>query len=334
MDTKYSHLVQVGKVGENLILYFEDYAHTFLKKNKGEEKIYLYGERRKEEDILKLYIYGTSLSPKLEKTYFKEYEKIGVLRTKEEEFYWVGEGKEEKKITGYYIFYATNKAMQEYLIDHTGEQKEIKREEKVREKKEVEEVPIREVLLTKGYGKLRKKEYRQNFFLVPALTITVAASLLFLSGKDNTKEKIEVFRQIVKENITSPEEETLEFTIEEKEMQNTEGAKEEKSTEESMDVEQENTQGTIEEKELQEEQIVIEETVFVKEEQNEPVSSAKEVEKEEKPMEEYIVEEGDTLAWICKKYYGTTDRMEEICQINKITNEDYIEPGQKLYLPK
>ena len=29
----------------------------------------------KKEDILKLYIYGTSLSPKLEKTYFKEYEK-------------------------------------------------------------------------------------------------------------------------------------------------------------------------------------------------------------------------------------------------------------------
>ena len=33
MDTKYSHLVQVGEVNDKITIYFEDYAYTYFKKN-------------------------------------------------------------------------------------------------------------------------------------------------------------------------------------------------------------------------------------------------------------------------------------------------------------
>ncbi len=47
----------------------------------------------------------------------------------------------------------------------------------------------------------------------------------------------------------------------------------------------------------------------------------------------YIVQNGDTLAGICRAFYGTTSRMEEIKGINQITDENWIYAGQELYLP-
>lgn len=47
----------------------------------------------------------------------------------------------------------------------------------------------------------------------------------------------------------------------------------------------------------------------------------------------YIVQSGDTLAGICKSYYGDTMRMEEIKGINQIPDENWIYAGQELYLP-
>lgn len=47
----------------------------------------------------------------------------------------------------------------------------------------------------------------------------------------------------------------------------------------------------------------------------------------------YIVQSGDTLAGICRNYYGNTMRMEEIKGINQIPDENWIYVGQELYLP-
>ena len=47
----------------------------------------------------------------------------------------------------------------------------------------------------------------------------------------------------------------------------------------------------------------------------------------------YIVKNGDTLAGICQKYYGNLDKVEEICQLNDITDQDEIWVGDKLILP-
>lgn len=331
MDTKYSHLVQVGEVNDKITIYFEDYAYTYFKKNQKEDKLYLYGKIKKEEEKTEIYIYGISLFSKLEKTYFKEYEKVGTFRTGEEKLYWLGENKEEILVTGYYIFYSSNKAMQEYLIDQAGEQNENNQEEGLREKKKIEEIPIREVLLTKSYGKYRKKERGKNVSLIPALAVAAAIGVVFLSGKEDTQKKIEVFRQIVSENVKGIKTEMPQLTIEEKIMEDI-VITEETTPEENREIE-EQTDSPVDRKKIQEDTkenspIIIEETVFMKDEE--------EINKQEDQEErkEYIVQEGDTLAGICKKFYGTTDNIEEICRINEITNQDYIAPGQKLYLPK
>ncbi len=50
-------------------------------------------------------------------------------------------------------------------------------------------------------------------------------------------------------------------------------------------------------------------------------------------MELYIVQSGDTLAGICRQFYGNLTRLEEIKGINQITDENWIYAGQELYLP-
>ncbi len=47
----------------------------------------------------------------------------------------------------------------------------------------------------------------------------------------------------------------------------------------------------------------------------------------------YVIRTGDTLAEICAKYYGSLDRLEELCEANGIDDADLILPGQKIVLP-
>jgi nucleoid-associated protein YgaU len=47
----------------------------------------------------------------------------------------------------------------------------------------------------------------------------------------------------------------------------------------------------------------------------------------------YTVKFGDTLANICNRYYGTTERLQELCDLNHITDPNAIMPGEKLVLP-
>ncbi len=47
----------------------------------------------------------------------------------------------------------------------------------------------------------------------------------------------------------------------------------------------------------------------------------------------YTIRTGDTLAEICAKYYGSLERLEELCEVNGIEDADHIIPGQKIVLP-
>ena len=50
-------------------------------------------------------------------------------------------------------------------------------------------------------------------------------------------------------------------------------------------------------------------------------------------MKRYVVQDGDTLAGICRAFYGSIYRMEEVKGINQIPDENRIYAGQELYLP-
>lgn len=47
----------------------------------------------------------------------------------------------------------------------------------------------------------------------------------------------------------------------------------------------------------------------------------------------YTVVEGDTLIGICRKFYYSLENLNEICNVNRIENGDYIYVGQKLLIP-
>ena len=49
--------------------------------------------------------------------------------------------------------------------------------------------------------------------------------------------------------------------------------------------------------------------------------------------EEYIVQSGDTLAKISRDFYGSDEKISEICSLNGITNGDYIQAGEIILLP-
>lgn len=47
----------------------------------------------------------------------------------------------------------------------------------------------------------------------------------------------------------------------------------------------------------------------------------------------YVIQKGDTLIGISIRQYGTKDRVNEICELNNISNPDDIKVGQKILLP-
>lgn len=52
-----------------------------------------------------------------------------------------------------------------------------------------------------------------------------------------------------------------------------------------------------------------------------------------KNRQKYVVKPGDSLFQISLDHYGTVDRMEEICSLNGLSEEDVIYPGQIIVLP-
>lgn len=48
----------------------------------------------------------------------------------------------------------------------------------------------------------------------------------------------------------------------------------------------------------------------------------------------YIVKSGDNLANICRHFYGNLDKMDEICELNSISDPNRLAAGQKIILPK
>lgn len=342
--SRMNQVIQIGNVGGDIHYYIEDYAYTYLKKQKGKEKTkyFLYGEKEENENPVKVYIYGIAEKPKMEQTYFKDYYPLGFLKIKNEDIFLITLNGQEQKVGGFYVFYAPNQAMQEYLVDHREEEVSQTEEKNVKRQLSGETLPIKETFVPARMVKnSHNKEIKNEKFLFPIGGIVIACLLLLVLTSANGKKKIEIFKQVISENVIGIVEDSSEeeFVIEEKSI-TTQKEQEELVSEDKSNSEENITTEAVEQKEeINAEEEKKEETVS-----NEQVPSnndneeiAKEVESqtqsEEDNYEEYIVKNGDTLMGICKAKYGSLSKMEEICSINNIRNADYIAPGQKLYLP-
>lgn len=365
MMSRLSQVIQMGEVKDGIHFYIEDYAYTYLKKQKGKEiaKYFLYGEQEREGSLEKLYIYGIGEKPKLEQSYFKEYYPIGYLKIKEEKAYWISLQGREEEITGCFLFYASNQAMQDYLVDHRQEETSEVVEVQKRKKIVDNEIPMKEVWV--ATRKVRSKRYKEDFknekFILPVFGIFLAALILVILVTPNGRKKAEIMKEVIAQTVSDLGV-TVEddFSIEEKPLiEEYEEMEETMSTDSVWDVQEEvdkieenQEEMMIEETEVKEEkkEQVVEPVVEEKNISEEEVEGVKEendaavgvenvseenntAEKDADAWDEYTVKQGDTLVAICKIRYGSTAKMQEICEINNIKNADYIAPGQKIYLP-
>ena len=340
--SRMSQVMQIGNIEGDIHYYIEDYAYTYLKKQKGTEKVkyFLYGEKEEDNNKKKLYIYGIAEKPKMEQTYFKEYYPLGFLKIKNDETYWITLKGQEQKINGFYVFYAPNQAMQEYLVDTRAEEQPKEMEKKAKRQLVGESLPMKETFVPARKVKVSKvKEEKNPNFLFPIGGIVVACLILMVLTSTNGKKKVEIFKQVISQNISGLTERVKEeeFIIEEKSINDLVVSEESSSSEEigfdennisqeeKIEHSTEKTGGEIKETSA--------EPLEISANGNDGASKETAMEDTNADYEEYIVKNGDTLITICKIKYGSLSKMEEICTINNIKNADYIAPGQKLYLP-
>ena len=232
------------------------------------------------------------------------------------------DGNRFSKQSGYYIYYEKNETMREFMMDKN----ESARQASVNEKPDVAMVNFRKILKEKQEKKQKQKKKAISYGTKVAVAMVLFVGVVALKNQSNEMMQIEQQIGSRLETLKLQEAVSDEVVVEEL----------------SGDVKQ---QGISEQSAVQEDtEIISEKTVQenelpVTEEENMPESESQE--EPEEPAEEavapvyenYVVQVGDTLAKISRDFYGTDEKVSEICMLNEITDGDYIQAGEIILLP-
>ncbi len=259
---------------------------------------------------------------------------------KEEAFYRYEEGKLARQ-EGFYVYYEKNEPMQNFLIEQNKYAKE--KSEKVADeavktfRKKVEE---------KTKGKRRGK-------IVPlfrAASASVAAAMLIagvlylnqyekLKKTDSVADKTKIEKKKAETVVSNPMNDSE--NAEKTEASNEEALKGETQTKTESD----SVSGSIDgddkskqanagaEGEKQSETAKQEQQAGNTNSENSGSTSTAQTTGSNSLHETYTVREGDTITSISRAHYGTTSKIKEICELNGISAEEFIFPGQKILLP-
>ncbi|MDO5541213.1 MAG: LysM domain-containing protein [Eubacteriales bacterium] len=258
---------------------------------------------------------------------------------------------------GYYIYYEKNVPMQEYMIVRSGgksveEEQPVKDDaikrfrkiiKKKNEKKEEQEkkkwkipsvgrlsylvgggltVTILALGVTMIYNYDRMEAVERNLAM---LTNNIDSQEQYL-GENGTAQVMLHLEQEINDNMTETEEETQQ--TEEPVMQQGEGLlnleTELLHSQEQKEEAAETLQGKNTSESEKTETTESAETESVQETAVVPTTAGR---------ASYTVKAGDTLAGISEMYYGNMEKVEEICMLNGIDDENTILPGQKILLP-
>ncbi len=243
--------------------------------------------------------------------------------TEKEETFFVYKYNDLMKVSGHYIYYEKNPMMQEYMIS--------KRKQNCVTPSE----PCEDRVTKDFRSAVRQKEMKKaskskgRFVHVASLFLVLAVVVIGVTAFNRyeemqsveTSENDEV--DVVVEEIIEQEDEVESTDSEESEgsegLPDLIGADE---IEENSDVIGENEEDAVQTE-------VIE---AIAEEGNESVLGQGD-EAQMSNYKTYTVQEGDTLAKISEKHYGTIKRVEDICEINGLDDSDYIYIGQQLRMP-
>ena len=364
------NIKQIGEVSSNRKIYIEDYAFTYINSvayqtPEDEQAGVLLGEVQKSDEEKCLFIKGvirakTPENETIEGIVFNEkiWEKIyaeiekffpdlevvgwfaampgitqerflylkklhmdnfsGGMKTmylvntcdKEENFYLYENG-ELKKQKGYVCFYERNYEMQEYMLE--------KRERKPIESPEKDKVmkSIRSIIQEKEEMRQRRKN---SVFLYGISSFMAVVVLVIGINLLNSYEKMKKFDTSLS-NIAL---EISNISEKEKSIQTSDNSVSVNKI--SGDVYP--TEAETESTESRTTQSQTEQSQTEKQ-----AESAEMVKEADAAQTTYIVKKGDTIMSICKKYYGNTEKLNEIIAVNNIEDADKLYIGQEIKLP-
>lgn len=229
---------------------------------------------------------------------------------KEENFYLYENG-ELKKQKGYVCFYERNYEMQEYMLE--------KRERKPIESPEKDKVmkSIRSIIQEKEEMRQRRKN---SVFLYGISSFMAVVVLVIGINLLNSYEKMKKFDTSLS-NIAL---EISNISEKEKSIQTSDNSVSVNKISGDVyptEAETESTDSRTTQSQTEQSQ---------KEKQAESAEMVKEA---DAAQTTYIVKKGDTIMSICKKYYGNTEKLNEIIAVNNIEDADKLYIGQEIKLP-
>lgn len=229
---------------------------------------------------------------------------------KEENFYLYENG-ELKKQKGYVCFYERNYEMQEYMLERR-ERKPIESPEKDKVMKS-----IRSIIQEKEEMRQRRKN---SVFLYGISSFMAVVVLVIGINLLNSYEKMKKFDTSLS-NIAL---EISNISEKEKSIQTSDNSVSVNKI--SGDVYP--TEAETESTESRSTQSQTEQSQTEKR-----AESAEMVKEADAAQTTYIVKKGDTIMSICKKYYGNTEKLNEIIAVNNIEDADKLYIGQEIKLP-
>lgn len=239
------------------------------------------------------------------RTYFSGADKVlfATEPVEGESVFFGFDGNRFTRQSGYYIYYEKNEQMREFMLEKNKECRQTSNNEKP----DVAMANFRKILKEKQEQNEKRKKKAISY------GGKVAAAMVLFVGLVALRNKVE--------NVDFTEPTMIPQKIEE---------------EQSVEIFHENVlveelPGNVEALPInnQEEQGQLEE---VWEETEQEIEVEKEME-ETVDYQEYIVQNGDTLAKISREFYGTDEKIGEICSLNGIADGDYIQVGEIILLP-
>lgn len=357
-----NNIRQIGEVGGTQKIYIEDYAYTYLCRISSENLskgigAVLLGQANWKEGISYLFVKSAVSLPDMEvseehleftqeiwnhvyeknKEYFPDQEIVGwflsipgcsmelhqiICQThldhfggsdkilfvmepleKEEAFYRYEEGKMSRQ-TGFYVYYEKNEPMHNFLIAQN---------EKLEKKTEEVDDSAVHNFRKKVEKNISQDRSKPGFPVMKTAAIcaavaVLAVGVLYLNDYQKMQSAREVIAGIDQEKQETTPEETVPVNG---------SVSGEDAEEEEKDAGEENTEDAGENEGT--------------DMQNENDQESAQADTEVHPS--YTIQQGDTITKISIKTYGNTKKVREICELNNISVNDLIYPGQKILLP-
>lgn len=377
------HTTQVGTIAANKKLYLEDYCISYMKQLTEEfpedrKQIALYGTVEKEKSVEYSFVYGAALLGKgrgrtdsltntqkeeaesIRAEYFSDYQLVGIVISTDavnENVFWLGYGNKSIPMDGYYIFYDTNEAMLNFMMNNQKEEREIdldpvivkkadmdrvKREKADREKLEAQQKSGKYRKKMQTMEKTKVPEQRKAKSPFPAVACIMLLAICGVYGvktyyPEFDPKEIPSYLMDLKDRVAVS---GNGFLSEEKNNLLVENDyTEETNTMQSTEPEELVIESTVVQQPEEMDVVVIPDLDAVVQQPEEtpaPIVTEEVVSSEVEEIkgpQEYYIKKGDNLLKILRAYYGNESKLQEVIDLNKIIDPNNIQVGQIILLP-